>query len=391
VNKQVSLPGFRKGKAPESLLLKNFSKYVEEEFKEQVLQACYEESTSLASVYPMGQKSIKNAKVEKSSVEEGCEAIFEFEAYPEVPDAGDCVLELEKVESKQVDEEAVQKELERIQKMFETFQDLEEDRAVQENDTVKLTLEDITDEEPQKVVNGEQVDISLMNSWLKEAVIGLKKTETAECESQVTDEMSDKEKENFESRKYKITVDAVLQKVLPEIDEELAKKVGLKSVEELNEKIKEKLAKEFEYQMQSEMRKQAEKKLAENFDFDLPRSIVDAENRSGLKERISQLKKEGKSDKEIEEQKEQLSEEVKEESSRKLRLLFLMRKLAEDLKMEASQEEVTQRYVSHLTQMMSMGGGNMDDEDKKRLMDYYTNAVLEEQVLDHLIKNAKVA
>ena len=62
---------------------------------------------------------------------------------------------------------------------------------------------------------------------------------------------------NFQSLPFRVTVNAIWNGNLPAVDEELAKKVGLQSVEELKEKIKERL----EHEAQEEVIKQKSNRL----------------------------------------------------------------------------------------------------------------------------------
>ena len=78
VSREVSIPGFRKGKVPRDILIKNYASYIDREFKDICLQTAFEEVINLTKLRPLSKHSIKRTHLKKCSVEEGAEAIFDL-------------------------------------------------------------------------------------------------------------------------------------------------------------------------------------------------------------------------------------------------------------------------------------------------------------------------
>src|SRR3989339_858183 len=63
VNKEVSLPGFRKGKAPEKLVIQHYSKYVDREWRTLVMDTAFREAVELTQIRPLHQQAVEAPEV----------------------------------------------------------------------------------------------------------------------------------------------------------------------------------------------------------------------------------------------------------------------------------------------------------------------------------------
>src|SRR6185503_7824254 len=72
-NKRISIPGFRKGKAPDASVMERYPAHIEQEFRENLIEAAFEEALKLSKIYPIRKESITPPKIVQASVEEGAE------------------------------------------------------------------------------------------------------------------------------------------------------------------------------------------------------------------------------------------------------------------------------------------------------------------------------
>ena len=86
INKGVSLPGFRKGKAPEKLIAEHYPKQLSQEWADLVVHLAYKESIDLSGLHPLNAKSVKKPILNECSQEKGAQVQIEFERAPEIPD-----------------------------------------------------------------------------------------------------------------------------------------------------------------------------------------------------------------------------------------------------------------------------------------------------------------
>lgn len=393
INKEISIPGFRKGRAPEALILKNYEKHVKEEWDNLLIKTAFEESTKLLSVYPMGRSSVKKAKVEKCSLEEGSHLLFEFESYPRIPEVEAENWELKAVEKKNVEDADVEEALERLLKMKESLQAVE-DSVVQEEHLVDLDLDLILgSDKRESVYKGKRFQASKegMDPWLQKLVLGMSLNESREGESFLEETASKEEKDAFEPKKYEVTVKSILKRVLPDLNDEFAKKVGAKDLVDLRKKLRERLEHEAETEVQIKLREQVDEVLLEKYRFDVPGSLAEAERRVVLKDKISSLKDSGKDDQAIEEMRDEIEKEAEEHIDRKLRLLFLLQKISDVKKISVSNQEVNQKLAAHSMELAMGGWSNKSEEEKQRIFSYFSSMAMEEKVKDYIIEQAKLA
>src|ERR1700722_163557 len=86
VSKEGSIPGFRKGKVPNSVILKQFGKHVTSEWHELLINNAFQEFLEQTQLYPFTRdKSMKRVEVKSASQEAGAELLIEYEAGPQIP------------------------------------------------------------------------------------------------------------------------------------------------------------------------------------------------------------------------------------------------------------------------------------------------------------------
>src|ERR1700728_4484173 len=87
VNKEISIPGFRKGKAPDHLIIQRFEKYITKEWYDNLVNIAFLEFLEHSKLYPFnqGSKSIKKAEIKNATRENGAHALIEYECQPTVP------------------------------------------------------------------------------------------------------------------------------------------------------------------------------------------------------------------------------------------------------------------------------------------------------------------
>ncbi len=392
INKEVSIPGYRKGKAPEAIIKKNYEKYLSQEWEELLLNTAFEETVALTKIFPLSRNAVKKAKIVESSYDKGAKAVFDFEKYPTIPEVNASEIEIHDVKSKIVSDEDVQKSVENVRKMFESL-DTFDDRAVEEGDIIELQLEKLGDE-TEVLFSSRQFllgdEDKTLEPWLKDLVMGMRVGECKEGENTLHESAGDEEKENFTAEKHKVTLKGAKGKKLPEVDDALAERVGLKTVDELLGRLRERLEQEAEFAVTTEKHKQVTDFLLANYDFDLPETFIASEKEASLKSRIRQLKAEKKTDEDLKSQEKELEEDAIKQSKEKLRLFFLLQNIAEKENLKVSNDEISDKVASSSAEFAMSGWSPQTKEDHERLRSHVSSMLLEEKVKDFLVNKAKL-
>ncbi|MEM1283508.1 MAG: trigger factor, partial [Chlamydiota bacterium] len=181
VNKQVSLPGFRKGRAPNELIMKHYAQHVEKEWKEALLHKAFQEAMKLTDVVPFTRESVKNADIKDCSLDEGAKVTVKFEAMPDVPEIDVATLNIETVEAEPVTEKKIEQIIEDIRYQFAEWENVE-DRPVKEGDFVDVDIENL-DDEGTFICQDTRLEVvkGKMGTWLIDLLIGMKPSESAEA------------------------------------------------------------------------------------------------------------------------------------------------------------------------------------------------------------------
>jgi len=240
--KEMRLPGFRAGKAPPSLVIQRlgFGPVLQEAIRDS-LPEWYELALLDSGVSPIGDPEIAMLSTPE---EEGESLRFKFEVgvRPEAKLGDYKGLEVGK-EEKEVPEEIVDTEVERIREGFARLEPVEREAA--EGDLIVIDFEGFVDGSPFEGGAAEEQSLTLGSGQFipgfEEGLIGAKGGEEREVNVTFPE---DYQAEHLagEDAVFKIKVKEVREKILPELDDEFAADASeFDTLEELRESIREKV------------------------------------------------------------------------------------------------------------------------------------------------------
>ena len=174
VNKEVNIPGFRKGRAPDKMVIERYGNAIQQEFVDLALQTGFNEAIHLTHIHPLKDGKTKRPIVHECSREKGANFTIEFEARPTFPSINLSEIEITRVTPQAVTDQDRQNALQNLLHHMATYEPIE-DRPVEENDFVNITVT-LQGEHPREVIKQQRTQVSStgLPSWLREKVIGLK-------------------------------------------------------------------------------------------------------------------------------------------------------------------------------------------------------------------------
>ncbi|HEV2732323.1 MAG TPA: trigger factor [Terriglobales bacterium] len=267
------IPGFRKGKAPVSLIRRRFA----EDIKGEVLQTLVPERVEKALV-EQKLSPVTQPKVDKLDFNEGQPVKFRavFEVMPEFELGSYKGLELE-VPTMDITEEDVAKALEEMRERAAAFAPVE-GRAIQDGDFAQVKLVGAPEGggDPLKADSvlchiGAEETMEPFNTNLKGANVGDHKNFDVEYPADYPDPKLAGKKFH-----YAVEVLGIKTKKLPDLNDDFAKDVSdAQTLDELKTKVREGLEHQRDYKRKELLHEKVLAELVKKHDFPVPESLVE--------------------------------------------------------------------------------------------------------------------
>ena len=338
VAKEVTLPGFRKGKAPDALILKNFSKDVDKEWQTSIADLAFKECQKLAKVPLLGQDARISFNM-KNHTEDKASLTLTMETEPEIPTVDPKTFEAKPVERPAVNKEKIEETVRQILFFFAEWKPVQ-NRPVQEGDFVILDVDALEQEPNTALFTSTRFEVSskYMAKWMKDLVVGKNLYDTIEGISVADDDAKDKD--DFKPQKVRVTIKAIEQGTLPEITEDFLQKLGVSSQEELTTSIETLLNKQADEHVKEKMHEQVNEYLLEKYPFDLPPTLIEKEAQF----RMRQLGQDGNFQKYwqtlSQEDKKKTLDSIYSQSEKAVRMFYMCRKIITDAKINISPQDL---------------------------------------------------
>lgn len=271
---RMTVPGFRKGKAPRAIL-RGFAgeDTILETMTQDLIPQIVQEVLTQENLKVVGEPDLEiiQAKEDES-------LIFRIRVIeePEVELANPQELEVRKYRL-EIRDSDVEKEVERIIDSRSTWKDKGEDEPAREGDLVKIKIED----EDYAVVAESSLD---KEKSLAREVLGMKVGEKGK--------ISEGEEEETE---LEFSISGIMGKERPEVNEEFLSSLeeGLTSIDDLKNKVREKLEALVKDMVEERLEKEAMVALSKNSQVYIPEALLDIDVRRRIDTLKEDLEKDG--------------------------------------------------------------------------------------------------
>jgi trigger factor len=268
--KRARLPGFRPGKAPETVVRKRYGDAIRQSVLEEVIRESWETAKTSESLKPITDPAIRNLKFEEGSP-------IEFELHVEVRPE----LKLERVGGFRVErrvapvtDSAVEEQLARIQEHKAAWIPVEGAKPTA-GQMVRVEVAPIENEvagasQPHDLVLGQNQAIP----ELEERIMSLTPGDTVEADVRFPDDHPE-ESRRGQSRRVRITLHEVKRQELPPLDDALAREAGdFESLDALRAAVRQDLEREATREADAEVRRNLMGQLVEANRVEAPHSLV---------------------------------------------------------------------------------------------------------------------
>ncbi len=388
LQKEVKLKGFRRGKVPRTIILKQFKGQVEGETSEKLVQDNYFAAIEKEGVDPIVHPDVKSVQYHDDGT---FTFVVEVDIRPQVTLAQYKGLEVEKV-SVEVTDEEVQLELLEKQKNMAALRSVA-DRPVQSGDLVVVEFQGYHDGKEMPQVKNDNLTIDIgsgeMDIEFETMLVGKNIGDTGAHE---IDFPATHPNPILKGKKveFRIKVKDIKERLLSALDDEFAKDAGeeFNSLDELKASIRERLAKLRRDRAEGTTTDRIMQKLLENHDFEVPLRLVAFEVEQMIKQTQEQLEKNGMSLESAGLSREKLAEQNDEMAKKRVRGDFILKKIAEveDIKLV---DEDMERGFKRIGDMYNMPVAKVKEyfQNRDDLLPFI-NELLNEKILAFLREQA---
>jgi len=339
VGREVTLPGFRKGKAPEALVEKSYAKQIDTEWQQAIADLSFQGSSKLINIPALNNEPKVSYNMKSHSME-GASVILSFETEPTIPTINPKDVTLKAVERPAVNPDKVNETMRQLQLFFAEWKKM--DRPIQENDFVILDVDVIEEDPPRKLfadVRFEVTDRS-MAGWMKDLILGRNHGEVLEGVSVPDEDASKKDKENLKPKKVRVAIKQVEEATLPELTDEFARRLGAPSVDIMRTNVEQLLNQKADGHVQEKLREEVSDVLLEKYRFDVPMSLIDREVRFRMQQLLQDPEYLQHWNSMTPEAKKRSVASVAEQSEKAVRMFYVCRKILADAKINISPRDL---------------------------------------------------
>jgi len=353
---EVSIPGFRKGKAPRAVLVQHIGKKsLLEEALEHLIPQLYRQAIESQELDPLARPEIEIIQDEPVVFK----AVVSLK--PEVKLGDYHSIRLEPAPVTKIARKEITAAMEELRERQGAWVPVH--RPVEMGDLVTMDIEANVDGKPWLNHKGILYEVDKNSSspvpGFASHLQGAERNKERTFSLTIPDDYPIKEMCGKEGT-FKITVTEIKEKQLPELDDELAQSVGYDNLADMRKKVADDLRTKAEAKNRSELRQKALDALVEISEVNYPPVLEDEEitgllrddaQRLGFRELEDYLKKTSKTE-------EELKQELRPIAKKRLIQGLVLGKLAEEEEIEISSSEVDNK-VDEIT-------NNAEDKEKAR-------------------------
>lgn len=376
LQREVHIPGFRKGKAPLGMIKKNFADAVEAYTLEAALDESLQKSVSENQIHVVGTPEAKKVDFNENG---DLITVVEVDTTPDV--------ELKKYkgftitrDEYEISDQMVEDSIQRLRKDKAELHTV--DGAIEKDHLVILDMQEL-DESGKPIKDKKYKDISLtigqgrFDPELEEQIIGLNNGEEKRIEKNYPDDFPQKEYAG-KKESYLIKVKSVQREELPELNDGFARDINeeFKSVEDLKKATRKHLEQEYKMESENRFNQELMQKLIEENPFDIPQALLD----NYLQHIFTDMKRRDPNIKE-----EEIRQHYHSEAEFAIKVHYLKEKIAKVEKIGVSENDVN-TFLDELREEKV----REFYEKNLRMLDQVKENILQKKINDFLLKSTKI-
>ncbi len=338
VQKRARLPGFRPGKAPTSLIRKQFAADIRKQVLESLIPKALQKQFEAENLNVVGTPDVTDVHLHEG---EPLRFKAEFEVVPNI-ELGEYRGVEVAYNDPTVGDEDVAKRLEELREQKAEYVNVDP-RPLDNGDFAVVALQSVSGVEGEPVKQDEMVlEIGGADTFdaFTENLRGLGPGDEKEFDVTYP--------ENYgaarlagKTVKFHATVRGVRRKELPEVNDEFAKDLGdYRDLEELREAVRKNILAQRQFEAQQAAKDGIVEKLVDQHEFPIPETFVDRQIRTRVEHSLRAMSEEGADLKSLKLDWAKVKETQREKAVREVKASMLLARIAERESIHATRDEV---------------------------------------------------
>jgi trigger factor len=388
--KLARIPGFRRGHVPVSIIRQRFSQEIQNDVVDALIPKYFRKETERLGLFPVSQPRVTDLHAH-----EGKPLHFKasFEVMPEIKVEGYKELRAEHPEITVTDEE-VEQSLKSLQEQKATFSPIE-GRAIEDGDYAQASL-DGTPKEPASEAKPVHMDDVLVEIGGKntmpeftENLRGANAGEERTFDVNYPEDFSD-ERLRGKVFSYKVKINAIKQKSLPELNDDFAKELGeFQTVDEVRQRIQEGMANERRVAAEREAKDKLLTELIRRNEFEVPEALVEHQVDIRLERGLRALAAQGLSSEHMKKMDlPRLRAGQRDQALQEVKAALLLEKIADEEKIAVSDDEINGEIEALAKQTKQTAEAIRARLTRDGALDRIRNRIRNEKALEFLYRQS---
>jgi trigger factor len=392
IRRSAKIKGFRPGKTPRSVLEKMFKKDVLADVSSRLIQSSLIDAIREKDLRLVGRPDLAPPELDAA---QAYKYVATIEVTPPIADVDFKGLTLKR-STYQVSDAEVEAQLRALQKNLAKLQPIAESRPAREGDHLLVTFEGFQGGKPcADTPRTENFTVKLgSGAVLKEFDEQLTGMAAGESKQFPVTFPADYQKKSLAGQivDFHVTLNEIREQILPEIDDELAKRAGrYETLDALKQEITANLRQGYDKRVEQELNEQAFAGLLARTSFEVPETLVEAELEGIVEEAERSFSYRNTTLEDMGLTRESIKEKYRETAVKQVKRHLLLGKLIEQEKLAVDDAEVEQamgEMAASFQQPIEHVRRYYRDNPEK--LDYFKHALLEKKATRMVIAGATV-
>ncbi|MFH1982514.1 MAG: trigger factor [Pseudomonadota bacterium] len=393
LKKTAKIKGFRQGKVPRTVLERMFQKDVRADVRSELLQESF-----IAAIEETKLNIVGNPVIDPPEVD--ADSDYVYDATVEIPPVIDDIewkgLALKKTLYAASDGE-IDAQLAMLRQRLAQKVAIEENRVLRDDDYAQITYEGFFNGRPYEATQRTEnhilhVGLGEMTPAFDEQILGMEKGDTRKFKITFPPEYKNP---NLAARDidFEVTLNEIRVEVLPEINDDMAKKLGqFEDLDALKAAIRVNLTEGYQKRIEQELNEQIFLTLIERTTFEVPETMVEQELEAIVNEAEQSFTYHNMTLDQVGLTRESLKEKYKDTAEKQVRRHIILSKIIDQEKLEVSDEALEKGFQQMAdTYQQPIDGIKAYYNQNGDKLAVFKHTLLEKQAIQIIVDNSQIS